>query len=284
MVTKRKAGSPAPSEGAVQKKGGLKGEWRPDEPCGYAPLFVPSQWGLKNFAQYFFGYPGFFWPWNTMYLATTVFVYTYTNPPLEICKEFSSTWLIPLYLRNLVLLWMFAGGWHLLFYTMKVTDQDGLDRKYDKKWPAAHKKFMFGHQTYENVFMSCTSGVLIWSAYEALFFRMWAHSTIPVYLDWTHNPAFVPDWVPAGGWSFFVLFCTPFWREFHFYWIHRFSHWKPLYKSVHYLHHKNVNPGPWSGLSMVCAYRPRPLAPLAGADWLCAVCSTRWSISCIFRW
>ena len=36
----------------------------------------------------------------------------------------------------------------------------------------------------------------------------------------------------------------------HFYFIHRLIHWKPIYKWVHYLHHKNVTVGPWSGLSM----------------------------------
>lgn len=117
-----------------------------------------------------------------------------------------------------------------------------MERKYAKRWPSEGKKFMFGHQTYENIFMSCTSGVGIWTAYEALFMKMWANNSIDFYDDWFHNPDFVPDWVPNGGWSFLVLFCTPFWREFHFYWIHRFSHWKPLYKNVHYLHHKNVNP------------------------------------------
>jgi len=46
------------------------------------------------------------------------------------------------------------------------------------------------------------------------------------------------------------LAAIPFWREFHFYWIHRLIHWKPLYKHVHYLHHKNINPNPWSGMAM----------------------------------
>ena len=32
--------------------------------------------------------------------------------------------------------------------------------------------------------------------------------------------------------------------------MHRLLHWKPLYKHVHYLHHKNVNPNPWSGMAM----------------------------------
>ena len=36
----------------------------------------------------------------------------------------------------------------------------------------------------------------------------------------------------------------------HFYWIHRWLHWPPLYKLAHALHHRNTNVGPWSGLSM----------------------------------
>jgi len=40
------------------------------------------------------------------------------------------------------------------------------------------------------------------------------------------------------------------WADIHFYMIHRFIHLGPLYRLVHYLHHKNVNFGPWSGLAM----------------------------------
>ncbi len=47
-----------------------------------------------------------------------------------------------------------------------------------------------------------------------------------------------------------LLFLIPVWRDLHFYLIHRMIHWPPLYKSVHKLHHKNVNPSPWSGLAM----------------------------------
>ena len=245
-------GKPAPVSSSKHDK---KSEWRPDTPAGYAPLFVPSEWSVGNFATYFLGYPGFFWPWNTIYFGVCCFTYHYATPPLSMCKQFAPEWIGALYLRNLVLLWMFAGGWHLLLYVKQNQPADaggrlGMEKKYDKKWPGEHKKFMFGHQTYENIFMSCTSGVGIWTAYEACFLKMWANNSISFYDDWFANPSFVPGWMPGGSWSFLVLFCTPFWREFHFYWIHRFSHWKPLYKRVHYLHHKNVNPGPWSGMSM----------------------------------
>src|SRR4029078_530780 len=60
------------------------------------------------------------------------------------------------------------------------------------------------------------------------------------YVDWSSHPVYCALWLCA----------IPFWREFHFYCIHRAIHWKPMYKSGHYLHHKNINPGPWSGLAM----------------------------------
>ena len=47
-----------------------------------------------------------------------------------------------------------------------------------------------------------------------------------------------------------LLFLTPVIHEIHFYFAHRLTHIKMLYKWVHYLHHKNINPGPWSGISM----------------------------------
>jgi sterol desaturase/sphingolipid hydroxylase (fatty acid hydroxylase superfamily) len=37
---------------------------------------------------------------------------------------------------------------------------------------------------------------------------------------------------------------------FHFYWIHRLIRWKPLYNAIHFVHHKNLKVGPWSGLAM----------------------------------
>jgi sterol desaturase/sphingolipid hydroxylase (fatty acid hydroxylase superfamily) len=47
-----------------------------------------------------------------------------------------------------------------------------------------------------------------------------------------------------------LVLLTPMWLDIHFYTIHRLIHWPPLYRSVHYLHHKNVNFGPWSGVAM----------------------------------
>ena len=47
-----------------------------------------------------------------------------------------------------------------------------------------------------------------------------------------------------------LFFLVPFIHEVGFYCAHRTLHWPPLYRLAHKLHHRNVNPGPWSGLSM----------------------------------
>jgi sterol desaturase/sphingolipid hydroxylase (fatty acid hydroxylase superfamily) len=46
------------------------------------------------------------------------------------------------------------------------------------------------------------------------------------------------------------LVVLPLWREVHFYSVHRLIHVPWLYGAIHSLHHRNTNPGPWSGLSM----------------------------------
>lgn len=57
-------------------------------------------------------------------------------------------------------------------------------------------------------------------------------------------------WADNPVWFALLLLLTPIWISFHFYWVHRWLHWPPLYRIAHALHHRNTNVGPWSGLSM----------------------------------
>jgi sterol desaturase/sphingolipid hydroxylase (fatty acid hydroxylase superfamily) len=142
-----------------------------------------------------------------------------------------------MFLRNMVLLWMVQGGWHLLLFTFKA---QGTERKYDPRWlRTGDRNFTFKNQLADNIFWSCASGVPIWTAYEVWYMWAAANGKVPL-ITWIEHPIYFAVW----------LCLIPFWREFHFYWIHRAIHWKPMYKYVHYLHHKNVNPGPWSGMAM----------------------------------
>jgi len=83
---------------------------------------------------------------------------------------------------------------------------------------------------------------------------LWASGKVPYYSDFWQYPF----------WSIFHLLLVTYWREFHFYWVHRGMHpwWNRkyglkegdigafLYRHFHSLHHKSHNPGPFSGLSM----------------------------------
>ena len=58
------------------------------------------------------------------------------------------------------------------------------------------------------------------------------------------------------SWEIYPIYCAvlffliPTIRDIHFYLTHRLLHWAPLYRIAHSVHHRNTNPGPWSGMSM----------------------------------
>ena len=70
---------------------------------------------------------------------------------------------------------------------------------------------------------------------------MWAYAReLLPWLGWASNPL----------WFILLFPLLRIWASLHFYLTHRLLHWKPLYRAVHAVHHRNVNTGPWSGLSM----------------------------------
>jgi len=213
-----------------------RGEWRPDYPVEYAPLLVWPPRPLKTL-KWIVSYPGFMWPRNVLLLAISAFSWFYTQPAMARCATFQWDWLGQIWLRNLALTWLVYGGYHFYLYTLK---GEGTRNKYDVRWPATDSRtFLFRNQVYDNIFWTAGVAVLIWTAMEALTLWLYANHRLP-YLSWQEHPVWFVVWLVA----------IPFWREFHFYGVHRLIHWKPLYKYVHYLHHKNVNPIPWSGMAM----------------------------------
>ena len=89
------------------------------------------------------------------------------------------------------------------------------------------------------MFWTLASGVPIWTCYEMLL--LWAYSNgYATIISPVENPM-----------TFTLIFLlVPFVHEVGFYFAHRFLHWPPLYRIAHQVHHRNTNPGPWSGLSM----------------------------------
>lgn len=227
-----RAGVARPDPGARNEKG----EWRPAYPVRYAPLFV---WPPQPLAllKWTINYPGFMWPRNLVLLAISAVSWLWLQPDLPRCVHFRWDWMGQIWLRNVALIWLVYGGYHFYLYVLK---GEGTKGKYDHRWPVGKSNlFLFRDQVYDNIFWTCVVAGAIWTGLEVLTFWLYANHRIP-RLDWSTHPVLFVAW----------LFVIPFWREFHFYWIHRAIHWKPLYKHVHYLHHKNVNPIPWSGMAM----------------------------------
>ena len=174
---------------------------------------------------------------NSILVVVAYVSWRWFQPSLEDAKTFAVGWIAEIYVRNLVLLLAVAGGLHLYFYAWK---RQGERLKFDGRDLARESRgFTFKNQVFDNMFWSLGSGVAFWTAYEALMFWAMANGYAPV-LAWSDNPV----------WFVLLFLLTPVWISFHFYWIHRLIHWPPLYKSVHALHHRNTNVGPWSGLSM----------------------------------
>jgi sterol desaturase/sphingolipid hydroxylase (fatty acid hydroxylase superfamily) len=213
-----------------------RGEWKPENSPEGSPLF---SWPLrfKKILKYYFGPQGFFFPNNLFYALLAVVCWIYFTPELSRAETFAFGWIAEIYLRNSILIILFVGILHLRLYIKKA---QGEKYKYTDKWmDKGNKKFLFGNQVWDNIFWNLTSGSLIWTAYEAVTLWMYANGRLP-YIDFKSHPVYF----------ILLMMAIPFLRLIHFYFIHKWSHWPPLYKISHYLHHKNINIGPWSGLSM----------------------------------
>ena len=158
-------------------------------------------------------------------------------PTLESVKTFAFGWVLQVWLVNLCLMIGIAGGLHYFFYIRK---EQGKRLKFDHRDLArGNKLWNFSNQVYDNVFWSLGSGVLQLTMYQVVIMWLMANEYVPT-INLTSNPILFV----AG------LVLLPIWSAFHFYWMHRLLHLPFIYKHVHSLHHRNVNIGPWSGLSM----------------------------------
>lgn len=217
-------------------RSGLRGwSYQPDCPVRVSPLF---RWPLEPLKVL-----GWFWSaWlpiseRLIILGLAAASWYFFHPALEACRELEIGWIAQIWLRNLGLMFLVAGGLHLYLYSFR---KQGDARRYDvRPFKTDSAVFTFKNQTLDNMFWSCASGVTVWSGYEALMMWAMANGYAPT-LAWADNPV----------WFALLFFLVPIWETFYFYWVHRLLHWPPLYRLAHALHHRNTNVGPWSGLSM----------------------------------
>ena len=174
---------------------------------------------------------------SSILVVVALATWMWFQPSLETARTLSFDWIAAIWLRNIVLISVVAGGLHWYFYVLKA---QGARLKFDPRdLMMKGRQFSFGGQVRDNMVWTLGSGVTFWTAYEVLMFWAMANGWAPV-LVWSDSPV----------WFVALFLLTPVWISLHFYWIHRLIHWGPLYGKVHALHHRNINVGPWSGLSM----------------------------------
>ncbi|MCE8513219.1 sterol desaturase family protein [Ruegeria pomeroyi] len=213
----------------------LKG-WNhvPDVPLKVSPIFSwpPNPTEIAG------------WFWSSWFLITEKLIivgiafasYLWFQPPLEESRTFAFGWVAQMYARNLLLALIIGGALHLWFYTFSA---QGLKLKFDPRPLMVNgRQFTLGGQVRDNMFWTLGTGVLIWTGYE-------------VVLIWALSNGYMPliSWAAHPVWFVAIFFLIPIWESFYFYVIHRTIHIPFLYKHVHYLHHRNINVGPWSGMS-----------------------------------
>lgn len=214
----------------------LKGwHYMPEVPLTVSPFFT---WPLKPLDM-------LKWVWQSWFLLSEKLIIVgiaflslhWFQPPLEASKQLALDWIGPMYVRNLLLALLIGGGLHLWFYTFSA---QGKRLKYDPRpLMVKGRQFTLGGQVRDNMFWTLGSGVLIWTAYEVMLFRALANGQVPLLSVESH-----PVWFVA------IFLLIPIWESFYFYCIHRLIHIPVLFRHIHYLHHRNINVGPWSGMSM----------------------------------
>lgn len=211
-----------------------RGDWAPNAPLETSPLFrLPPQ--LAKLPGWL---PGYFLPWNVLFMVSGTVFWTIFFPDLSAMKQLEWGWALQILALNLLAVAAFYFALELPLYLKR---RQANRFKYNGKFPADAKNpaFWFGSQNAEGILRSLGTGVPIWTAYQVLIGWSAANGNA-LTLTFAENPLYL---LALG-------LLVPVWHEFHFYCIHRLIHMPVLYKWVHSVHHNSVNPSPWSSLSM----------------------------------
>jgi sterol desaturase/sphingolipid hydroxylase (fatty acid hydroxylase superfamily) len=210
--------------------------WTPEVPLTVPVLLVWPPRPLQAL-KFLFGFPGLYFPWLALYALIALGMWELMQATGSDLGRLAAPWVLLLWGCNLLVALCYYGWWHRVLYGRR---RQGLKFKYNPGWPKERDaRFLFGSQTRSNLFWTLASGVTVWTLWMAL--TLWAQA---------RGIAPVTSWQRAPVYCTILLLLLVFVHALHFYWSHRGLHWEPLYRRIHYLHHQNINPGPWSGLAM----------------------------------
>ena len=180
--------------------------------------------------------PGLYFPWLTLYALIALGLWGLLRLVHADFSHILAGWALLLLACNELIATAFYGAWHYLLYARRA---QRAQFKYNPTWPRERDdRFLFAQQTRSNVFW--TLGLICFGAHGSyMILTLWAQAIgIAPVTTWQSSPVYCTV----------LLLALVFFHAVHFYVFHRLLHFRPLYRTVHYLHHQNVNPGPWSGL------------------------------------
>lgn len=182
----------------------------------------------------------FLWWQGGLWIAVGIVAWNWLTPSLESFATPAAWAVAAVCLRNVALMIAVAGGLHWWLYIRR---RQGTLHKYDERWLSVGRRpFLFRNQTRDNVFWSLASACPMAALFESLMLWLYANDliwTVPAtgsLAAFTYTAALTLAVFPLGS--------------IHFYGTHRLLHTRCLYRWAHSLHHRNVNIGPWSGVSM----------------------------------
>ena len=210
-------------------------DYTPELPIQTAPYF---EWPMQPFASLIYLLKS--WNpagWRFLMLGFAWLVWTFATPSLErIASGSDYRWILEIAVRNLAILWVFAGLLHLWLITWA---RQGQEARYHVRDMAKNStKFHFGDQLLDNILWSHVAWVF-WCFWECLILWCYAKGIAPM-VTFESNPI----------WFVAMIVAVPIWAGVHFYGLHRLLHIGWFYRHIHSWHHKNIHTGPWSGLAM----------------------------------
>jgi len=171
------------------------------------------------------------------HLICAALVYLLLWPSMAQVASGGAGWIWQIIAVNFGMIALFATALHLYLY---VYAGQQMRLKFDVRPMEKSPRFTFGSQTWDNVFWTLASSVVSMTIWALAYFWAAAQGYI----------ATLPTIATAPVWFVAFFFIIRLWQSFHFYWIHRLIHIPWMFKNVHHLRHRNINVGPWSGLSM----------------------------------
>ena len=216
------------------------GEWRPEQPIALAPI---NDWppAPARVAKWAFGFPGYLWPYNALWLGVAVVTWLFLTPALDQMQTIEAWWVGLIFARNIALLLAVFGGLHLYFYIAR-RQQDEYQFS-TKPFIKGARHFLFRDQVRDNMVRTLFVAGPIITLYEVATYWLFANGFLGLF-DFGGNQ------VLFWAWFGVMIVAAPFIHSVHFYLGHRLLHVRWWYKHFHALHHRNVDVGPWSGLAM----------------------------------